>query len=685
MAVDLVPLPKARDLATRKMVKYALVATALVPVFGGGETSKSPEVPKDPKNGDDGESPKEVVEMVDACWGEGLEEKEFVLQGEPDETGDDPKRVEKAEDELDYEPSIFGDDVVAEPPEKPEPVPDDAGDDPIDPDAQLQKEVEQLSAPLKAMRYAVEERLRGQMNALGSPTQKMLPYQSNVLVKRKRWHNRRDLMPRPFVEAKLLCPSPDMTNGWLVFTTKERQVLHAREAILPDPVGDQVHLQLEEAEAGSKPPRRLHGKQPMPGHLPMRVPLPEMPRDDRGGESSLVFDGSKGPEDTKDETEENDLILKKVKAIVCIAALSTAAASEAFAADLRLKCAQTVLALASCGMAHLESVGCDSCCVYEKVETPWPLLAQHYCPEGCPKFPRAKLAAMHSKPVPPGLPPHLAAAAASSSAVGAKPKPKPKPKPPSLPAKAAAAAAEEMTNVNLAAENAAKERPKAKPAKKMPPLMMRCASSMGEGPSGHKAFLGMLPKYPPARQAAEVAMKSAGGTEQDSMPNVGPWSSLGSRKKVDTPPPPRADSQESLRAHVGLKSELETPRRTRPHGRLVTSQGAAASNSRTLSSGESAEVSQMPTSVPLDETTETIGYAKGGIMERGRAAVGSVSSASSSPPPWDWNPFLQPSMPRSFEPLTEDWPSSEIWSLVTDVEDAEEEEEDENVNNRTQA
>ena len=79
-----------------------------------------------------------------------------------------------------------------------------------------------------------------------------------------------------------------MTNGWLVFTTKERQVLHACEAILPDPVGDQVHLQLEEAEAGSKPPRRLHGKQPMPGHQPMRVPLPEMPRDDRGG-SPLWF------------------------------------------------------------------------------------------------------------------------------------------------------------------------------------------------------------------------------------------------------------------------------------------------------------------------------------------------------------------------------------------------------------
>eukprot|EP00435_Cladocopium_sp_Y103_P034042 s1349_g8.t1 len=187
----------------------------------------------------------------------------------------------------------------------------------------------------------------------------------------------------------------------------------------------------------------------------------------------------------------------------------------------------------SCGMAHIESVCCDSFCVSKRVETPWPLLAQHYCPEGCPKFPRAKLAAMSSKPKAP------LAAAASSRAAGAKPKPplpptedaassnadgaKSKPKQPSLPAKAAAAAAEDVTNVRLAAENAAKERPKAQPAKKMPPLMMRCAASMGEGPSGHKAFLGMLPKFPPARQAAEVAMKSAGGTEQDSMPSVGPW------------------------------------------------------------------------------------------------------------------------------------------------------------------
>ena len=318
--------------------------------------------------------------------GEGLEEREFVLQGEPDEICEDPKKVPEGEDD-EYEPSIAEDEIVAELSKEPKNVPDDDGDEPGDPESQLEKEVEKLSAPLKvrhvtlmepvmprgvqhvlpamdrimtrmkymgvwvnrihsdrakellsskfrswvahqnvmqsftagddpqsnghceaevnqlkrrtrlllhtasqenthwpqAMRYAVEERLRRQMNSLGSPTPKMLPYNSNVLVTRKRWQNRRDLMmPRPFVEARLLCPSPDMSNGWLVLTTKERQVLHSREAILPDPVGDQVHLQLEEAEAGSKPPRRLHGKQPMPGHQPMRVPLPEMPRDDRG-------------------------------------------------------------------------------------------------------------------------------------------------------------------------------------------------------------------------------------------------------------------------------------------------------------------------------------------------------------------------------------------------------------------
>ena len=112
----------------------------------------------------------------------------------------------------------------------------------------------------QAMRYAAEERLRQQMALLGSPTQKMLAYNSLVLVKRKRWHDRGNLLAQPFVETRLLCPSPDMTSGWLVCTTKDQHVLHAREAILPDPLGDQAQLQLEEDPHPGKPPLRLWHK-----------------------------------------------------------------------------------------------------------------------------------------------------------------------------------------------------------------------------------------------------------------------------------------------------------------------------------------------------------------------------------------------------------------------------------------
>ena len=79
-----------------------------------------------------------------------------------------------------------------------------------------------------------------------------------------------------------------MTSGWLVRTTKDQHVLHAREAILPDPLGDQAQLQLEEDLRPGKPHLRLWHKQPPPGPAPMK--LPPLPRLDRGGESSLVLD-----------------------------------------------------------------------------------------------------------------------------------------------------------------------------------------------------------------------------------------------------------------------------------------------------------------------------------------------------------------------------------------------------------
>ena len=48
----------------------------------------------------------------------------------------------------------------------------------------------------QAMRYATEERLRKQMESLGSPTSKMLAYDANFLVKRKRWHEKETCWPR---------------------------------------------------------------------------------------------------------------------------------------------------------------------------------------------------------------------------------------------------------------------------------------------------------------------------------------------------------------------------------------------------------------------------------------------------------------------------------------------------------
>ena len=63
-----------------------------------------------------------------------------------------------------------------------------------------------------------------------------------------------------------------------------------------------------------------------------------------------------GLESTKEKTEktDDDLTVKKVKALVCIAALSTAAMAKCYAADLRLKCANLVLELAKFGILHLQ-------------------------------------------------------------------------------------------------------------------------------------------------------------------------------------------------------------------------------------------------------------------------------------------------------------------------------------------
>ena len=421
MSVDLVHLPTARDLATKRVVKYGLVATALVPVF---ETP-----PKDGNEGSDGNE--ETIETVDPDWGEGIEEKDFSLEGDDDEgpqkdqEREDPKDPEKFPkkpenfgnilgvgegeeiEEIQYDPTSEEECDLKED-EIPEVGLKSVGQQEGNPNVGLEEEVKNLSKPLKvrhvtmmepvesrnvhhvmqamdkvlnrmrflgisivrihsdrakellskgfkswvtrrnlvqtftagddpqsnghcesevhqlkrrtrlllhvasqdnthwpqAMRYATEERLRDQMSRLGCPVQKMLPYQSDVLVKRKRWHDKGNLLATPFVEAKLLCPSPDMTVGWLVQTVGENHVMHAREAILPDPLSESARIQLEEENKPGKPRHRLWGKQSPPGQLPMK--LPPLPRVSRGGESLIGKEGSDVSDVEKMMKEEMD-------------------------------------------------------------------------------------------------------------------------------------------------------------------------------------------------------------------------------------------------------------------------------------------------------------------------------------------------------------------------------------------
>lgn len=120
-----------------------------------------------------------------------------------------------------------------------------------------------------AIRFAAEQRLRSQLRHLGCIAPPVLPFMQEVAVKRKRWNNA-GVLANPFVMGRVLCPSPQMTSGWVVRTT-DGNLMHVREAIIPSQVGDQVIVQLQEHppppipvdehESEGPPRRRLHGKQ----------------------------------------------------------------------------------------------------------------------------------------------------------------------------------------------------------------------------------------------------------------------------------------------------------------------------------------------------------------------------------------------------------------------------------------
>ena len=127
-----------------------------------------------------------------------------------------------------------------------------------------------------AVRYASEQRLRTQLSSLGVSVSPMIPYAAQVVVKRKRWHDPGVLAP-PYVEGVLLSPSPHMNVGWVVRTVDER-IVHVREAIVPDPLGEEVAIQLQEEEREPlileerDTPRRIVGKQSP--EKKQKIPLP---------------------------------------------------------------------------------------------------------------------------------------------------------------------------------------------------------------------------------------------------------------------------------------------------------------------------------------------------------------------------------------------------------------------------
>ena len=316
LGVDIVPLVKTKDEATGEHVKYAMVATLLVPKFlkgfgdgldhedgcdspkaDGAEIRSAPTEASDPRELD----PCFHQESPVAGWGEGLEEGDVSIERVMDEhdgptpiDGDDessPLQSVSKEPEIDkwiqqcsadvkiqHLTVVFpmGSRATAEvlhalnvvttrfrsmglfidrmhsdkaPELVSKPVQrwlashqirqtTTGGDDPASA-GHVESEVHQLKRRVRlhlkqaglsaedwpsAMRYAAEERLRAQLASLGVATLPMIPFHAEVMVKRKRWHDRGPLAP-PFVSGRLLSPSHLLNHGWLVKTDND-QIVH---------------------------------------------------------------------------------------------------------------------------------------------------------------------------------------------------------------------------------------------------------------------------------------------------------------------------------------------------------------------------------------------------------------------------------------------------------------------------
>ena len=64
----------------------------------------------------------------------------------------------------------------------------------------------------------------------------MLPFRAKVWVRSKRWF-KTGAIPPPYVEGRLLGPSPMMLSGWVV-QQHDGKVVHAREVVVPSEEGE---------------------------------------------------------------------------------------------------------------------------------------------------------------------------------------------------------------------------------------------------------------------------------------------------------------------------------------------------------------------------------------------------------------------------------------------------------------
>ena len=191
MAIDLVNLPRARDLACNRLVRYALVATALVPVFDDppvdrtGCVEQGHSTPVDEKKGDEkghstpvdeqgcGEKGfekeennpqrdnsvvqgREGIEVLDLSWGEGLDEKEFDLEEHEEEKelqtpkeAEEPQSLGKRDD--------FGSGDCQYEPTTDEEMGSGDHETPKGPSQEVEDEVRELSRPLRVRHVTLME------------------------------------------------------------------------------------------------------------------------------------------------------------------------------------------------------------------------------------------------------------------------------------------------------------------------------------------------------------------------------------------------------------------------------------------------------------------------------------------------------------------------------------------------